>query len=262
MLDGDAVPRSVLEPESPSRKQIVNTDTLKGSSQLVFSPGRSNISPLKRHLRENPTINLNHSQRLSRLSTPLGRVSTASTNRSRQSTASSISPPRMMLAREQVREAEHVGTPLYEVLEAQRVSTPKEYFNRFQTPQHEVLTDHDKLIHTARAAFHNHIYQDDNYVRIYQEKRIANTAERLWNSREKSIKDLQNSWTSEVKTTTPNNKKALGLTPLRRIGWGQDKPHHIPVTNNIDRIHTKLPMRVDGRGNVWSLAVPQTGEHS
>lgn len=153
--------------------------------------------------------------------------------------------------------AQRAGTPLYEVLAAQRVNTPKEYTNRFKTPKHEVLEDHDKLVHTARAEFHTHIYHDDNYARIFNEQRAAHTAERLWNPREKRLKDLRNSWTGEVATPTPNNQKALGLTPLRMIGRGQDKPHHIPKECNTMRLHTKLPSPLNGRGNVWSLEVRQ-----
>jgi hypothetical protein len=143
--------------------------------------------------------------------------------------------------------ANRTGTPLYELLEAHRVQTPKEYHSRLQTPMNEELYEHEKAVRAAKADFHTHIYYDNNYAQIYNEKRTINTAERLWNNRERKIKDLRSSWTKEVVTATPNNKKALGLTPLRRIGWGQDKAHHIPVSHSVRRLHTSMAPSKDSR---------------
>jgi hypothetical protein len=257
MLNGDAVPRAVLEQPSNSRGSSL---ALGGSSQLVFSPGKGNISPLHRHLREHAQANICSSGRShagSATASPvMSRVSTANTHRSHQtnrSTSAMISLPSMVLSEAELLEARRTGTPLYEALASHRVHTPKEYTNRLKTPKLEVLVDHDRLVHTAQAEFHTHIYHDNNYARIHNEQRNIHTAERLWNSREKNIKDLSGSWTAEVATPTPNNKKQLGLTPLRRIGGGQDKEHHIPKSHNTMRLHTKLGSPVSGRGNVWSL---------
>ena len=255
ILDGDAVPRAVIEAEVKRNRLEVYTQPrdLKGSSQLVFTPGRGDTSPLRRHLNEHPPINL--LQLTTRISSPIKTTSRTSTANTaiRCSTASSFSysPSKDEIKEAARREANSLAIPLYEVLQTQRIKIPKEHYNRLQTPLNETLTDQVNSIHEAKAEFYKHIYHDNNFKQQYQQNRNIKTAERLWNSKEKEIKSLQNSWEKEVYTAIPHNKQVLGLTPLRPLPYRQDKPHHIPVTNNVRRFDTKVSSTKTTNVVIW-----------
>lgn len=236
VLDGEPVPRSVLEDESKSREVVMKygSKLLESSTQLVYTPGLQDISPLRRHHLLQIAGNITSPQRLSH-----SRATTrASTSQSSRPLSRAFSPPRSVLNEMARLEAARTCTPVYQVLENERVQTPKQYSGRLKTPQYEVVTDYEKAVHEAKAEFHTHIYHDNNFAQIYKQQQDKNAAERLWNAREKNIRDLRNSWTSEVRTETPTNTKVLGLTPLRQYGNGQDKPHHIPKTHNVLRMDT------------------------
>lgn len=86
-----------------------------------------------------------------------------------------------------------------------------------------------------------HIYHDNNFVRISQEEHrdAALASSRMWMPSVQKLKSTVALNTSVVVTPAPPNQSALGLTPLRMYGGGQDKPHHIPVSKSVVRLKVK-----------------------
>jgi hypothetical protein len=122
---------------------------------------------------------------------------------------------------------------------------------RFSTANKTTLASPSKTraIHPEEAAeirakeIHamKHIYHDDNFARTSREehKAAAVISSRTWLPSDRILKSAVASHTCVVTTTKPPNQTALGLTPLRQYGGGQDKPHHIAVAKNVQRLNTR-----------------------
>jgi len=245
MINGEPLPRDIIEDETRTKELVKKcTESVRlYPSQLIYSPGEGDISPLKRHLRETKMNNSTFS--------PRGRsysqiANTLPNNSHTALRDGAYSPPRNVLNEAARLEAVRTSTPLYKHVATEKLPFSKNYTSRLQTPGNEGIKDHIKAYRDARKQFYTHIYHDNNFVQIHDEQKIVHTAERLWNPREKNIKALQNSWTSDCTTEVPNNKKALGLTPLRMNGHGQDKPHHVPKSHNTERFNTSQVERGKG----------------
>jgi hypothetical protein len=237
VVDGAVLPRDLVEDETQD-KRVSESYKLKSTSGHGTSLSNYEYGTIDSSIFQDGLL-LNQSQYSTRRSISTREAQDYNLRRS------AFSPPRNVIYKAARLNAMRVGTPVYEVMEKERPLSPNsyyadKYYSRMKTAEYEVVEDQRKTIHEAKADFHNHIYQDNNYRRIYDEYKTVNETTRLWNKREKSIRSLQNAWTSEVVTEVPNNKKVLGLTPLRANGNGQDKPHHIPVGHNVVRFRTKI----------------------
>ena len=92
-------------------------------------------------------------------------------------------------------------------------------------------------IRAKEVAKLKHIYHDDNFVRINREsKEHIVTGKRTWLGSNNLYNHTVACMTGVVQTEVPQNRKQLGLTPLRQYGHGQDKPHHVMPTNDSRRM--------------------------
>ncbi len=245
MLNGEPLPRDVIEDESRQKELLQKTKhTIRlYPSELIYYPEDGIESPYKRHQSVDISNNRSMSPRrrdYSQIANSLP-LNTHTTLRN-----GAYSPPRAVLNEVARLEAVRTSTPLHEHLRTERVRLPHNHYSRLKTPGLEVAKDHAKAHHDARIQFYKHIYHDDNFKQIHEENKIIHTAERLFNPTETKLRELQSAWSKAVPTKAPNNKVALGLTPLRMNGHGQDKPHYVSKERSIETMNTSHVERGKG----------------
>lgn len=114
--------------------------------------------------------------------------------------------------------------------------------NRHEASGKKSLPRHSEELSEQRAqaiAHFKHIYYDDNFVRENEMRSDkVTTGGRVWLPSHKMLKFTEASQSNSVSTAKPPNS-CLGLTPLRMYGGGQDKPHHMTVARNTERLKLK-----------------------